>query len=331
MQTNNIGNQMKSPTVKILAVGDLHIKASQLDEYNKMLVAIKQKCIEVEPDVVVFLGDTLHWHEKIEMRAQCLANSFFRDISQIVEKVFLLIGNHDRENPTDFLSNIHPFTAIDFIKVIHTTHMENVNGYNLCFVPYVQPGRFIEALNKVDNWEESRLIFAHQEFYNTKLGAIKSVEGDRWSLDYPLVISGHIHDYHWLQQNIVYVGTPFSHSYGEKSRKTISLFNLGDSFSEIRLDLALKKKTTIKLKCKDVDNYKPPDNSLVRIVVEDTPENIKILKKKDKTIQGVDKVSFSYLHEKHEYLPNGKFLDLLYKSVKDDKIELKYYKKLFTS
>ncbi len=62
-------------------------------------------------------------------------------------------------------------------------------------VPYVPPGRFVEALNIIDNewWKNVNCIFAHQEFYGCKMGAIESIEGDKWDHSFPLVISGHIH------------------------------------------------------------------------------------------------------------------------------------------
>ncbi len=49
-------------------------------------------------------------------------------------------------------------------------------------VPYVPPGRFVEALNIIDNewWKNVNCIFAHQEFYGCKMGAIESIEGDKW-------------------------------------------------------------------------------------------------------------------------------------------------------
>ena len=74
------------------------------------------------------------------------------------------------------------------------------------FVPYVPPGRFVEALEtyKNINWKDVDCIFAHQEFYGCKMGAILSEEGDKWESKWPLVVSGHIHSRQWINKNIYY-------------------------------------------------------------------------------------------------------------------------------
>ncbi len=45
-----------------------------------------------------------------------------------------------------------------------------------------------------------------------KMGAIESIEGDKWDHSFPLVISGHIHSEQRPQKNIFYPGSVIQHA-----------------------------------------------------------------------------------------------------------------------
>ncbi len=47
------------------------------------------------------------------------------------------------------------------------------------------------------------------------MGAIESIEGDKWDHSFPLVISGHIHSEQRPQKNIFYPGSVIQHAFGE--------------------------------------------------------------------------------------------------------------------
>ncbi len=59
-------------------------------------------------------------------------------------------------------------------------------------------------------WKNVNCIFAHQEFYGCKMGAIESIEGDKWDHSFPLVISGHIHSEQRPQKIFFYPGSVFN-------------------------------------------------------------------------------------------------------------------------
>lgn len=121
-------------------------------------------------------------------------------------------------NNRDFLSSIHPYMGMEdkpgklYIanvpKVMAIT--KKVGGVDKVFhilcVPYVEPGRFMEAINlciqhkhaagkmlDVKSVSDFALIFAHQEFKGAPLGPVVSTKGDEWPSHYPMVVSGHIH------------------------------------------------------------------------------------------------------------------------------------------
>ena len=89
------------------------------------------------------------------------------------------------------------------VIIVDTVTIDIINNCKISFVPYVQNGMFQKALDtRGTEWEDSCCIFAHQEFYGCKMGAIVSEDGDKWDINYPEIISGHIHDVQRPQSNI---------------------------------------------------------------------------------------------------------------------------------
>ena len=102
------------------------------------------------------------------------------------------------------------------------------------------------------------------------MNAITSNIGDEWKIEYPLCISGHIHDYDELQSNLLYIGTPIEHSFGKSEglSQTISMFTFSEQkpiHHRIPLDIPLK--LTIHLTPEQLSIYQPPKNTRVKIKV----------------------------------------------------------------
>lgn len=240
--------------LKVLAIGDPHFQPSNLSDMERMIKRVRYVMEKEQPGVVVVLGDMLHTHEKVF--TPCLNMSFdWLESMSFMAEVFLLVGNHCYINNSQFLTENHPYNALKKMKrvtvVDKVLYYENHNdsGVNLGFCPYVPPGRFLEALDTNPEVKNSNIIFAHQEFMGAKMGAIVSQNGDVYPEDYPLVVSGHIHDYSKLQNNILYVGTPLQHTYGDTPDKTVSLISLGKTEDKLkirhkRVDLGLPRKIT---------------------------------------------------------------------------------------
>jgi DNA repair exonuclease SbcCD nuclease subunit len=216
--------------------------------------------------------------------------------------LYIIVGNHDRPNNSVYLTDQHPFNACKHWPntiVVDVVKQDLVAGHLFTFVPYVPPGRFREALETLEGteiglWQSSTCIFAHQEFQGTKMGAIVSEEGDEWPLDLPLVVSGHIHDYDYLQKNIVYTGTPIQHAFGDRSDKTVSLFTFMGSkdedsstkpaansdsaekgWHEERIDLQLPKKIILRIAFKDIESTTIPPQSEVKVIISGQTSEIK--------------------------------------------------------
>lgn len=290
--------------LKILTIGDPHFKVSNVVESEEMVKKILQISQEKKPDFIVCLGDILNNHENIHVVPLSSSIDFLYKLSQNFP-LFVIIGNHDRPNNSDFLSQKHPFTSlamwnnttiIDRTKVFYFKEK-----FKFIFVPYVFPGKFYNALyflkdpkiieKKKENiindndikeiLKDTTAVFAHQEFFSAKLGPIISQCGDKWPTNYPLIISGHIHDYQRIQNNIVYTGSPMQHAFGDRDDKTISFFTfkLDDknnmTWEEERIDLQLTKKIIEYLSPDEILTYIPPENKQIKIVISGSSAEIK--------------------------------------------------------
>ena len=255
---------------KILLIGDPHFKVSNETETSQLttetLKYIKKN--EGVIDFVVILGDILDTHEKIHIQPLCRAVTFIKKISEL-KLVYVLIGNHDRINNNDFLTEYHPFSGLkrfENIKIVDKLLKKD----NFIFVPYVPNGRFNEALKTANfNIKETEAIFAHQEFKGCKMGAIISENGDVWPENYPMVFSGHIHDFQQPQRNILYTGTPFQHGFGDSADKFLVFLDFKDknnwNIEKIYLDIIKKKSITINIL--DLEDYIFPENYILKITL----------------------------------------------------------------
>lgn len=274
-------------SVTCLAIGDPHIKTSNVVETEEMVEAIYRVVTEMKPDFVVVLGDMLDRHETIHVSPLTRAVKFLTTLEKLTSgSVFSLIGNHCMPNNRQFLSELHGFTALKHLqerrlsiidKVFHFTHE---SGQKFVLLPYVPPGRFVEALdtNKED-WKTATCIFAHQEFFGAKMGAIVSEEGDKWDLANPYVVSGHIHTFQEPQANILYTGTPIQHAFGDSDHKTISYFEFfsPSERTHTRIDLKLRRKHLEHIATTEVATHVPRENCELKIVISGTSGEIKAI------------------------------------------------------
>jgi len=283
--------------MRILAIGDPHFKTTNIKESTEMVNAI-YNLLEKEQDnldFIIVMGDILDRHETIHVNPLTLAVKFLLTLAT-KKKTYVLIGNHDRPNNSDFLSDYHPFVGLNNINnlvIIDKVIIDTINNKNFIFVPYVYPGLFKKALYTLNEKQKINdildpmkitCIFCHQEFYGTKMGSIISVSGDKWNTTDPMIISGHIHDYYRPQENIIYIGTPMQHAFGDRDDKTVSIFTFHDNCKipdEHRVDLNLTKKYIINIDCKDLSSWTPPENGLIKLVIKGSSSEIKAIKKFD--------------------------------------------------
>lgn len=274
-------------SVKVLFIGDPHIQVSNLPEVEMFMERLINLATEQKPDLIIIAGDLLHNHERLHTLALNKAYDMVNDM-RLISKTYVLVGNHDYIQNQQFLTQNHWMTGLkewDNTIIVDEVMSETIRGEKFVFVPYVPPGRFEEALNTLDGeWKDASCIFAHQEFAGCKMGAIVSVEGDKWSLDNPHIISGHIHSRQSPQANIYYSGSAMQHAFGESEKNIIACLTFQDGkYTNDEIDLKLPRKRIVYMDVEDIENYSVPDTQdKIKVTITGSYEQFKALKKTKK-------------------------------------------------
>jgi DNA repair exonuclease SbcCD nuclease subunit len=280
--TKHIINKIMSETV--LFIGDVHIKFNNL----KDLDTLEDKMLQMkEISFIVVAGDILDTHEKIHSQLMNRAYKLIKNLRTIAP-VYVLVGNHDYINNQQFLTDNHWMNGMkewDRVHVVdYPLRLEGSSGQVFALVPYVPPGRFVEALNELNgddqSWKDSTCVFAHQEVKNCKMGCIKSIEGDVWEEGWPMLISGHIHERQNVGDNVLYPGSVLNHAFGSDNQGISKLTFKDNIMNEERVDIGLKKKSIIYEDVTKVEDI--PKEKLVvenKLCLSGEPKDIKAFKK----------------------------------------------------
>ena len=332
--------------MKLLFIGDPHIKSDNCDEIDVLLNEIKRLYHLNKPDFIIIGGDVMHYHEKVFTPSLNKSLEFIREISKLTF-TYILVGNHDYENNSQFLTKNHWMNALkvwENVKIVDDVVTEE----HFILVPYVYPGRFKQALNtsgKESEWSSKKVIFAHQEFKGCQMGAIKSVDGDEWDETYPMVVSGHIHDNQWVGKNIYYPGTPLQHSFADQEKRVLCMVEIDDT-GDVKiddLDLNVPSKQIVRVALKDVkETWKKMKSGIkqdqkIKIKIDGTVEEFKLFKDTKEYKEMLEKgIKVQLIKEKTKKSPEqhkkdvGNFQSILEKEIdKDEPLVKSIYEELF--
>ena len=281
---------MTTNSVSIIFIGDPHFMIGNIPEVELFIEKITKLAGELQPDLICIGGDLLHTHERLHTLPLNKAYELVDNMRKI-SKTYVLVGNHDYIQNQQYLTNNHWMNGMkewDNTIIVDKVVYDTINGMIFTFVPYVPPGRFQEALSTIDKdtWYKSHCIFAHQEFFGCKIGAIVSVEGDKWPLEYPEIISGHIHSKQRPQKNIYYSGSAMQHAFGESTKNIIPYVIFEQDKKEYKLeeiDLELPRKKIVYMDVENVDDYVVPETpDKIKITISGGYDQFKALKKTQK-------------------------------------------------
>jgi len=309
--------------MKVLAIGDPHFMIKNIPEVEIFVKKLEELIKNENPDYIVMLGDLLHEHERLHTIPLNIAYNFIKMLSSYAY-TYCIVGNHDLINNKQYLTDNHWMNAMkdwDNVKVIDKVITEN----NFVFCPYVPPGRFTEAVESYIK-SDTKCVFAHQEFYGCKMGAIVSVEGDKWLDTHPIVISGHIHSNQRPQDNVYYPGASLQHAFGESEKNIIPIITFSDSGYDIReVDLELPRKKIVYVDIENIDDYEVKDTKhKLKIKLSGNYEEFKTFKKsvkyKELSKKGI-KISYKpkKVEEKINDIDSSDFLKILHNLVIKEK------------
>jgi predicted phosphodiesterase len=243
--------------MSLLVIGDLHIKPSNFRNIEIMKRDILQIMGERKVTITILLGDILDNFEKIDLDSLNIAEDLFDSILSTGSSLIVLIGNHDRKNNKDFLTNKHVFNSQKHKKgitivdtcIVYDVQLNIDKKIKFCLVPYVPNDMYFKALEHCSiNPKEISLFFSHHEFSGCKINMLSKSKTDVWPLDYPLNISGHIHDMEIVQPNLFYTGTPFQQSFSDLNNKGVFIIDLNSkNFDMQRIELSVPRKIKLKV------------------------------------------------------------------------------------
>jgi DNA repair exonuclease SbcCD nuclease subunit len=202
--------------MKILRIGDPHIKPSNVEECEKLMHFIADTIREERPNRVEIMGDLFHTHSIVHLGVLEFWYGWLDVLTVDPEiDIYVLVGNHDRGS-TDELA----FSAVSVFN-----HKRREKNLKICENPrvdgpfayvsyYHNPETFIDVANNCAK-EGAKVLICHQTFdgshYEKGFYAPDGIDASK--LHYDLIISGHIHSRQILKniatgQTIIYPGTP---------------------------------------------------------------------------------------------------------------------------
>lgn len=334
--------------INILVIGDPHFKEDNKELTDLLSVNILDILDESKIDLVIILGDIMHYGGRGDMKTFIRCCNFLSSVAKKTGKdnCYLLIGNHDRLNNSSNLGDEHWFNPLkdcdNFATIVGDIMFIDRNGLKFGLVPYIQPGKLMDNLNeslKVCDikLEDIATFFMHQEIRGGMMGNKKSTKGDFWDESYPDIISGHLHKKHKPQKNVLYVGTPYQINFGDSGDKFIHIFSYeraDDGHIEKRIKnikLKFPQKICLKMSAEEFNKHVFGKDDWIKIKILDSKRNIDFVKNSQKYIESVknSKFKIEFLTEVDvkikpepcligEVVAKKSFMDRLFSKVKED-------------
>jgi DNA repair exonuclease SbcCD nuclease subunit len=222
--------------MKILRVGDVHVKPNNLRESEALLEFVLSKALELEVDKVEFLGDLFDTHSIVRLEVLEFWHRWFHIFSEQQFKTIILVGNHDISG--DYSNNYSALTPFMMLcdtnfDIINTPTLDGVYGY----LPYIHSNeKFVQEANKLAE-QGATVLVSHPNFegavYDNGSDVLGGVRDSDIDNRYLHLIGGHIHTELELGR-IWYTGNPrwMTKSCANK-RKGIWLVNHDDNTGAI--------------------------------------------------------------------------------------------------
>ncbi len=257
----------------ITIVGDAHAKPDNLDKINTLF-----DMVEDLGNTVVWLGDLLDTKEVV--RARCL-NTYLRRFKASNLQHYVLVGNHDLINLQSKEHSLEALKELENVVVIDAPTTIVLDKTPCRLYPYIHDVEIIRAdLRDLT----PKVVIGHFEIRSFDYGNGRICEEGLSLEDFKghlRVFSGHFHRYS-EEENIIYVGTPFSHSFGESNQtKYIALYDFFSDNLEL-IETPFPKHMTYEIDCSKHQFQKHLDEiNHNRVILNGTQEQIDAFQKVD--------------------------------------------------
>lgn len=272
---------------KYTIVGDPHCTVSNLPKIRDLF-----KSIESIGNDVIILGDLLD--TKSIVRSECL--NFYYDYFKNSKLNFIvLVGNHDYHN-LECLD--HSLKTLNLPNVKIVDELYSINNFN--FIPYIHDREKLKSI--INQLPNESILIGHLDILGFDYGngfiCEDGINKDDFK-KFKKVISGHFHKPATLN-NIEYVGTPFSHSFGESNQEKHLLILHTETLDCEYIKLDFPRHITLNIKeGSEAINIPFTDKDIIRVIIEGSesfitqtknelislPKSVKII---EKLIENID-------------------------------------------
>lgn len=272
----------------LTVVGDPHCENKNLDKIEKLF-----EIVEALGNTTVWLGDMLHNKEVIRGKS---LNTLYERFKKSQLQHIILVGNHDwfnlecKEHSLEVLKSLKNVTVVDKPTVIEA----------MLFLPYMEDlSEFRRLMKNPGKQGATKLIaFIHQGVVGFDYGngfvadgnGHGEVEGEALK-NWELIISGHFHKYA-KEGNLTFLGTPFTHSFGESGQeKYIGILDLEEKKLEL-LEPSFPRHITLEI---DLEVGKDSNKALTKKIKKNSVDGDYlrvILKGNAQAIASLDKSKF---------------------------------------
>lgn len=222
-------------TIKILRVGDPHVKINNLEESQKLIDFVIKTAQEEKVAHIEILGDLMHLHAVKRVEVE---DFWYRNLLAMCKmfKVIALVGNHDMANSGDkkiILHGLKPFELIENLTIVEKPINIKVGNGVITYAPYMKDNQaFLTQVNKLHKGSK-KLLVAHQTFtgaqYDNGFYAPDGIEPEL--VMHEGIISGHVHGTSIIGK-CLYVGTPKWDTMADANKsKGIWIFEHADDMS----------------------------------------------------------------------------------------------------
>jgi DNA repair exonuclease SbcCD nuclease subunit len=205
--------------MKVIIITDQHFGARNdsiafLDFYQKFYDNTFFPTLDASGiDTVLVLGDTFDRRKYVNFYALDRAKKMFFDkLEERGITVYMLAGNHDTyfKNTNEVNSPDLLLAEYNNIEVIDEPKTINLNGFEVCMLPWICPENYTQSLDEIKN-TTSTICMGHLEIAGFAMyRGMESHEG--FSAEtfnkFDLVFSGHYH-HRSNDRNIYYLGNPY--------------------------------------------------------------------------------------------------------------------------
>lgn len=195
--------------MKIMRVGDPHIRPTNIAEAEKLMQFVLDKVVATKVDRLEILGDLFHTHAVVRLEVLQFWDKWLQLLAEVVETV-VLVGNHDQTG--DYHKGTHALSVFKRITNPNLKIIEKPTAMGpFLYLPYIHDEEsFIQAI--VENkTAQTNMLVCHAEFggsqYDNGFYSPHGFNPD--TVPVTAIISGHIHKEQIIANGKVdYPGTP---------------------------------------------------------------------------------------------------------------------------